>query len=267
VQRLMLISMVLLFLPSSVYSQNFGAITSHADEVKEWKKISRRRLWKDATGKHELRAKFMRFDITNGSVILRKTNGDEIPVLLKKLGSDEQAAATRIVELRELLSKELIVLLTKQKKELTSELSRLKSTADSEKQKLLAEIKRLSVFAPSNSLAADDGIPTVTTDRVNALLSEYDGKQVKMLNCRFLGVDRDGATDRIQGGNDKWISFDFQDSKGKYFHHAFASKENFAEFLLSLQKGEKLNLQGTIVEIDYAGGSPALIATQIEKLK
>lgn len=252
----------LLCCPLSVVSQDFSDTLKRADDsareaVRNYERLTRSRPWKDATGKHEIRATFVRFDVATCSVVLRISKGKEISVSLSKLGSDERTTASKIVQLQD----ELIGFATKRNKELAAELGKLQA----EKQKLLVEIKRLSAYEPSNALATDDGTPIVTAKRLEVFGAEYVGKQVKMTNGRFQGIS-DTWVDNLHLEGD-WAGFNFKDSKGDLFQFAFVRTDMLGEFLLSLDRNQKLNVLGTVVTFDGPSGSLAILVSKIEKIE
>ena len=251
---------IIVTMASTVGGQDYSKLTNHSNEAKELKQLSGSREWKDSSGKHAIRARFKRFDLATASVVLRKTNGDEISVQLARLGKDEIATSSRIIELRELLNDQLIEYLTLQNKELIAELDKRTAAGDAEKQKLVAEIQRLSVYAPSNSLAKD-GIPEVTTARLEALGHNYVGKEVKMLGCTFSGVSSSYEDDFDQ----PVTGFMVYDSKGDLYQFMVAPRGEFAEFLVSLEEDQKLNISGTVVKFG-SNGWYAIVATNIEKV-
>lgn len=259
--RIFVILFLSLVLSSMSMSQDYSDIPDHRDDGKELKELISVRVWKDLSGKHEIRANFKRFDLAANTVVLKKLNGDEVVVALDKMGKTENECISRIIELRQELDSKLIDLMEKRNKELSQQLKDLFAKSDADKQKLLAEIQRLEVFAPSNSLNGAAGVPVVTAKRLEALGSEFVGKEVIMKDCRFSEVSSTWVDD--VGGSDRYTGFNFHDSEGEYYQFAFAPRETYAEFLLALKDEQRISILGTVVNI--GGNRYGIIASKIEK--
>lgn len=105
--------------------------------------------------------------------------------------------------------------------------------------------------------------PEVTAKQVEVLGEKYEGKTVKISQCKFLESNVNlvselpGVTLESNGlqsvldarEHQKWIGFALHDSAGTFFQFAFASKVDYGEVLAAMKKNTQLNLVGRVVRM------------------
>jgi uncharacterized coiled-coil protein SlyX len=136
------------------------------------------------------------------------------------------------------------------------------------------------------AIASPDGdIPLVSARQIQITGERYIGKPVRLVGCTFStahanytntvpGIERqpDGSI-RILRSNDppRWIGLIFTDANGNHFFHAYASKDRYAELLLGLKRGTKIDISAVVVptlappeSVDDPADRYALICESIE---
>jgi|GEM_PF-6727134 len=133
----------------------------------------------------------------------------------------------------------------------------------------------------SGNAEPNAGKATETTlKRLEVFGENYVGKRVRFSNAKFYGIFQSRISDfpGVQIKTDglittyrkdeaaKWVNFAWDDAEGSTSWHALANKEQWAEFLLSLEKYEKVNIEGVVVDLpsDSAYG---IIVTKVERVK
>lgn len=123
---------------------------------------------------------------------------------------------------------------------------------------------------------AEKNAPEVTMAQLKIVGERYDGKLVKVTNCRFGGADNiwvdqlpgvtvwsNGIQSVIRKNElESWVGFRVgqDDSYGEMF----AVKADFADILLAMKRGEKLSLYGRVVRLRQAGWY-GIVCYRIEK--
>jgi exonuclease VII large subunit len=144
--------------------------------------------------------------------------------------------------------------------ELTSELAKLKG-----------------LLTPSDAMAGIDGTVEISATQLETLGEKYVGKAVKMIHCNFSGASNtfvdelpnvtiasNGLQSVINRNElEKWIGFSVNDSNGRLFMRAFASKKDMGEFLATMKNGTVVNISGVVVKLDQAG-SYGIVCDKIE---
>jgi hypothetical protein len=116
--------------------------------------------------------------------------------------------------------------------------------------------------------------PMVTARQIQITGERFAGMAVRLAGCTFAtahanytstvpGIEKqaDGSY-RIQRTNnaDNWIGLIFTDANGNHFFHAYAPKDRYADLLLAMQRGTKIDITGVVVPTLMPGteeGDPA----------
>lgn len=145
--------------------------------------------------------------------------------------------------------------------------------------KLNNAISPAEASSPKPSGATGKAIE-MTLKRLEVFGEDYVGKLVRFSNAEFYKIDQDGVTrfPMVQIKSNglittyrkdeaaKWVNFAWDDAEGSDGWYALADKKQWAEFLLTLEDDDKINIEGVVVALatsdDYG-----LIVTKIERVK
>jgi hypothetical protein len=142
-------------------------------------------------------------------------------------------------------------------------LSQAKAAAEASAARIRHLEDQLAFTGISRSHALDgslDAVPEVTARQLQIVGERFVGRQVKLSDCSFATVhgnytnivpDVEPLTDDRwqilrQSHAEKWIGLIFTDAGGHHYFHAYAPKDRFADFLLGLARGTRLNIAGVI---------------------
>lgn len=164
-------------------------------------------------------------------------------------------------------------------KALDRKVVQLKEELDAEKAKTRAAEGELAKWKPRPPALDKDGAEVITPKRLEVMGEKYKGKTVEMMAVRFADLS-DSFVDEVPGvqissnglvsrinvrEKEKWVNFAVRGEDNGLHMKFFASKADWAEFLLTIKSGESLNLKG--VAIDLVGTTDyGLICTQIERV-
>lgn len=185
---------------------------------------------------------------------------DRIDALRKEVADEKQAAAVRSSALK------------KEADGLRAEIAKLKAELDKTK-------VELAKWAPSAPKIGADGATEVTADRIQTMGEQYENKPVRMLDCEFYEVTdtyitslpgvtiaSNGLISRIDvREQEKWVGFTVSDKQEKNFYFLYALKADWAEYLLALKRGDKVNLKGVVVKLDAT--DHGIVCTGIERAR
>ncbi|MCP4776628.1 MAG: hypothetical protein GY880_20590 [Planctomycetaceae bacterium] len=128
--------------------------------------------------------------------------------------------------------------------------------------KLEGEVKKLSVLAPSNQMAGDDGVKNVSQQILKLTGQNLVDTQVKILGARFLEVD----TLLDSKLPSTLFCFRVADNAGDSVR-IVGMREVFVDLVIKLKRNDKLNIKGRVAAINWAGKTYVIAADEIEKVK
>jgi hypothetical protein len=147
--------------------------------------------------------------------------------------------------------------LTKQVDALKTQLRAAQADAEVQRktaEKLRADLQtanaRLEQLTPANKLATG-ATPEVTAPQLEATGEKYVQKTVRMVGVAFKAADNDFVTN--VNSADPLIGFSVVDRDGVQYLFAFASKNRYADLIVGLKRGQKLNLEGLVVRLNTGG--------------
>jgi exonuclease VII large subunit len=156
------------------------------------------------------------------------------------------------------------------------ELLNARTDTEASKKDLAAAKSEVAKLTPGNALASAES-PEVNTARLETTGEKYENKVVRMIGVKFNDVDNssvdllpgitlasNGLVSRIDTRElEKWIGLSIVDKEGKLFLHVYALKAEYGEILVTLKRGRRINLQGTVVALDQPGWY-GLVCSKIE---
>ena len=215
-------------------------------DAEAWSPLFGFKEWSSASGEFKLRARFAGFDFD--IVVLRRQNGTDVRVPIAKLSNADQKVLRQVVAARMQMREHLLAELKTSREQIRLVNEKLASTTKHTE----AIQEELTKYKPRNKLAAADGIPIVTAKQIKVTGERCVGKEVRLLDCKFMKVDNVWVQLTLKK-KEELVGFMFDDSEGTYFPRAVASKKQYVDFLLSLKRGARFNVSGVIVEVsdDY----------------
>lgn len=133
-----------------------------------------------------------------------------------------------------------------------------------EGEKLERELRK---HRPGQVAGPDPDATVITTKRLETMGEKLARKKVALVGCRFVEVSDDwidqlpGVTISSNGlqalinvnERQKWIGFRVADDDDHVLSFMFADKEEWGEFLLTLKRGQILNVKGFAIELRHPG--------------
>lgn len=128
----------------------------------------------------------------------------------------------------------------------------------------IRELEDQLVFTGIARSATLDGslldVPEVSARQLQIVGERFVGRKVKLSDCTFSTAHgnytsivpdieplHDGRVEiSRQNHPERWVGLIFTDSAGNHFFHAYAPKDQFADLVLGLSRGTKLNITGVI---------------------
>lgn len=123
--------------------------------------------------------------------------------------------------------------------------------------------KGVSSPAPTRTATPAQARIEVTLKQLAITGEKYEGKPVLLKNIAFLEVNNgwvellpgvtlatNGSLSRINTTEmDKWVGFYVRSDDGEMFQLMYAPKGRFADMLIRLERGEKLDIEGEVVKL------------------
>lgn len=138
-----------------------------------------------------------------------------------------------------------------------------KKAAEASKARVHELEDQLAFVGVSRSAALDGAlgdVPEVSARQLQIVGERFVGRTVKMSNCTFstahgnytnivpdIEPQPDGRVQILrQSHPERWVGLIFTDAAGHHFFHAYAPKDRFADLVLGLSRGTRLNITGVI---------------------
>ena len=249
--------------------------------INEYRSKTSERIWQSDGGKYTLRGRYSHFNLVKNQVTLIGEDGKPRDVPISKLTEDDAVLVQRIAEIEVVLPFAALEDATGRLEKTGLQVQSLEKSLQDSSQQIELLNKQLSdanKYAPSKRIESANGIVEVDSKRLETFGSEFVGKQVRFTNAKWIEtttswitslpnvqVSSNGLLTRYDAkAADRWVGFRFVDSKGEYFGYAFASKAEWGEFLLNLERNQPINLVGTVIKLEKSNDF-GVIAFAIEK--
>jgi hypothetical protein len=235
--------------------------------IDEYRSKTAERTWRADGGKYTFKGRYSNFNLLKNQVTLIGADGRPKDVAISKLTEEDAALVQRLAEIEAILPlsafKDASARLDTVNRQVQS-LEKALRASSQQIEVLNGQLRETIKYAPSNRIESANGIAEVDSKRLETFGSEFVGRQVRFTNAKWwktsttwitnlpnVQVSSNGLLTRYDAkAADRWVGFNFTDSKGELFNYAFASKAEWGEFLLALEKDQPINLVGTVIKLE-----------------